>query len=179
MIKRKICLLGAFAVGKTSLMRRFVHGVFDERYLTTLGVKIDTKTVDLEHETVKLVIWDIEGADPADHELLLVNSRMRAYLQGTDGALLVADGTRPSTIDIAREVYEWFTGEYPGVPVALLLNKSDLVDQWQVEKGCLEGFSGILQCFTTSALSGENVERTFFYLAEALNKEIAPADGSY
>ena len=178
MINRKISLLGGFAVGKTSLMRRFVHGVFDERYITTLGVKIDTKTVDLENGTVKLIIWDIEGADPADEEILLVNSRMRAYLQGTDGALLVADGTRPSTIEIARQVHEWFTVEYPGVPVALLLNKSDLVDQWQVEDGCLEGFEGILQCFTTSALSGENVERTFFHLAKALNKDIAPADGS-
>ena len=63
MITRKVCLLGAFAVGKTSLMRRFVHGVFDERYLTTLGVKIDTKTVELDGKAVKLVIWDIEGAE--------------------------------------------------------------------------------------------------------------------
>ncbi len=161
-------MLGAFAVGKTSLMRRFVHGVFDERYITTLGVKIDTKAVEVDSEAVKLVIWDIEGADPADEEIQLVNSRIKSYLQGTDGVLLVADGTRPSTIEVARNIHEWFVVEHPGVPVALLLNKSDLTEQWQVDKHCLEGFDGLLQCFTTSALSGENVERTFFYLAEAL-----------
>jgi GTPase SAR1 family protein len=149
-------------------MRRFVHGVFDERYITTLGVKIDTKTVEVDSEAVKLVLWDIEGADPADQEIQLVNSRIESYLQGTDGVLLVADGTRPSTIEVARSIHEWFVVEHPGVPVALLLNKSDLTEQWQVDKRCLEGFDGLSQCFTTSALSGENVERTFFYLAEAL-----------
>ena len=161
-------MLGAFAAGKTSLMRRFVHGVFDERYITTLGVKIDTRMVEVDTEAVKLIIWDIEGADPADEEIQLANSRIKSYLQGTDGVLLVADGTRPSTIEVARSIHEWFAGEYPGVPVALLLNKSDLTEQWRVDKNCLEGFDGLSQCFTTSALSGENVERTFIYLAEAL-----------
>lgn len=175
MINRKVCLLGAFAVGKTSLLRRFVHGVFDERYLTTLGVKIDTKTVKIDEEEVKLIIWDIEGADPADHETLLINSRMRAYLQGTDGVLLVADGTRSSTIEVARQVYQECATEYPGVPVTLLLNKADLTDQWQAGQGCPEGFEGLTQCFTTSALSGDNVERTFFFLAEALMKDCEPA----
>lgn len=177
MISRKLCLLGAFAVGKTSLMRRFVKGVFDERYITTLGVKIDTKTVELENQTAKLVIWDIEGADPADRENQLISSRMKAYLAGTDGLLLVADGTRPVTIDTARAIYRWFTAEFPSVPAALLLNKSDLVEEWAAGEGCLDGFDGLLQCFTTSALSGENVERTFLYLAEALTKDENRADG--
>ncbi len=168
MINRKLCLLGAFAVGKTSLMRRFVQGVFDERYTTTLGVKIDTKTVELGKQTTKLVIWDIEGADPADQEMQLISSRMKAYLAGTDGVLLVADGTRPATIDVTRHIYKWFSSEFPGVPVALLLNKSDLTDQWRMGDDCPEGFEGLLQCFTTSALSGENVEHTFVSLAEAL-----------
>lgn len=178
MISRKICLLGAFAVGKTSLTRRFVHGVFDERYLTTLGVKIDTKTVELDNATAKLVIWDIEGADPADHEVQLVNSRMSAYLQGTDGVLLVADGTRPSTVDVARDIYQWLLAEYPAVPVTLLVNKSDLVDQWQVDQHTLDGFEGLLQNLTTSALSGENVERTFYSLAKVLTKDDEPPDGN-
>ena len=177
MISRKICVLGAFAVGKTSLTRRFVHGVFDERYLTTLGVKIDTKTVKLDTATVKLVIWDIEGADPADHEVQLVNSRMKAYLQGTDGILLVADGTRPSTVDVARDIHQWLLAEYPDVPVTLLVNKSDLADLWQVDHHALDGFDGLLQKFTTSALSGENVELIFFSLAEALAKNDEPPDG--
>jgi len=161
-------LLGAFAAGKTSLMRRFVHGEFDEKYTTTLGVKIDTKVVELDEETVKLIIWDIEGADPADQEIQLVNSRMQAYLQGMDGVLLVADGTRRTTIGIARHIHSWIAREYAGIPVILLLNKSDLTEQWQLDERSLEGFEGLLQCFTTSALSGENVERTFTYLANAI-----------
>ena len=153
-----------------------MHGVFDERYITTLGVKIDTKTIDLDRGKVKLIIWDIEGADPADHEIQLVNSRMKAYLQGTNGVLLVADGTRPSTIEVARDIYQWLATEYPGVPVALLLNKSDLTEQWQGDRFSLDGFEGLLQCFTTSALSGDNVERTFICLAEELIKDVELAD---
>jgi len=168
LITRKLCLLGAFSVGKTSLLRRFVRGVFDERYITTLGVKIDTKTVEQANHTVKLVIWDIEGSDPADPENELISTRMKAYLAGTDGLLLVADGTRILTINTAREIYRWFRREFPAVPVALLLNKSDLVDDWQAGEGFPDGFDGLSQCFTTSALSGENVERTFLYLSDAL-----------
>lgn len=177
MTKRKVCLLGAFAVGKTSLTRRFVQGVFDERYITTLGVKIDTKTIEVDKQSVKLIIWDIEGADPADHETQLVNARMTTYLKRTDGVLLVADGTRPSTIEIAREIHQWLRAEYPVVPVTLLLNKCDLTEQWQGDCLNLDGFEGLLQCFTTSALSGVNVERTFYCLADALITDNESVDG--
>lgn len=170
MISRKICLLGAFAVGKTSLVRRYVHEVFDERYTTTLGVKIDTKTVGLVPEPVKLIIWDMEGADPADKEAELISSRMQAYLRGVDGALLVADGTRLPTVDIARRIHRWFGAAHPGIPVALLLNKADLAEQWKVTDDTLLNWAGPLQSFTASALSGDNVDRTFHYLAEALSK---------
>ena len=172
MISRQICLLGAFAVGKTSLVRRYVHEVFDDRYTTTLGVKIDTKTVALAPDPVKLIIWDMEGADPADKESGLVTSRMKAYLRGVDGALLVADGTRLATVEIARRIHGWFMEAHPGIPVALLLNKSDLAGQWQVDDSVLQGWPGALQSFTTSALSGDNVERTFHYLAKALSDGI-------
>ena len=175
MITRKICLLGAFAVGKTSLVRRFVQGVFDERYLTTLGVKIDTKTVELDGETVKLVVWDIEGTDPGDGGESAARSRMLAYLQGADGVLLVADGTRVSTVDAARDIHCEFTNKHPGIPVLLMLNKSDLADKWQVDPQQLEDFPGLSQSFTTSALSGEQVEDTFVYLAQLLMRK----DGSF
>lgn len=175
MITRKVCLLGAFAVGKTSLVRRFVHGVFDERYLTTLGVKIDTKTVELDGETVKLVVWDVEGTDPGDGGESAARSRMTAYLQGADGVLLVADGTRASTVDAARDILGDFTNQHPGIPVILMLNKSDLVDEWQVDPQQMKEIPGLSQSFTTSALSGENVEATFVSLARLLTKR----DGSF
>ena len=62
MLQKKICLLGAFGVGKTSLTRRFVSSIFSDAYLTTVGVKIDKKTLDVGTTPVSLVIWDIAEA---------------------------------------------------------------------------------------------------------------------
>lgn len=169
MISRKVCLLGAFSVGKTSLLRRFVHEVFDDRYTTTLGVKIETKLVELESGPVKLVVWDMEGAVGEDEHSELVTSRMQAYLKGAHGVLLVADGTRKNTFEIAQRLNNWMQTASPGTPAALLLNKSDLVDQWCVSDSEMEALPATLQCFTTSALSGENVESTFEHLAKVLS----------
>ena len=170
MISRKVCLLGAFSVGKSSLLRRFVHEVFDDRYVTTLGVKIETKLVDLDDEQVKMIIWDMEGADPQGNEGELVTPRMRAYLQGVDGVLIVADGTRLVTVETAVQLADWLRQEHPGVSAALLLNKADLEDQWQVPSQKMTELSESLHCFTTSALSGVNVESTFGYLANVLSE---------
>ena len=167
----KICLVGAFSVGKSSLVRRFVHEVFDERYITTLGVKIETREVALDSSTVKLVIWDMEGADSSDNEAELVTSRMQAYLRGVSGVLLVADGTRPVTVDTARRLHRWLQQERPGVPVVMLLNKSDLQDSWQLGEEQLQELSATMTCYTTSALSGENVEHTFQQLAQILSEK--------
>lgn len=168
MITRKVCLLGAFAVGKTSLVRRFVEGVFDERYISTLGVKIDTKTVETEAGAVKLIVWDMEGADPTDPSAALVNDRMGAYLQGADGVLLVFDGTRPATAETAAQLTEWLHDAHPGIPVVVLANKFDLCEQWQIDDRALNDWPQPVQTFTTSALSGANVETAFSHLARHL-----------
>ena len=63
MIQKKICLLGASSVGKTSLVKQFVEGIFSEKYLTTIGVKIDKKTLSIANEQVNLLLWDMEGND--------------------------------------------------------------------------------------------------------------------
>ena len=161
--------MGAFSVGKSSLVRRFVHEVFDDRYITTLGVKIETKQVQLESGPVKMVVWDMEGADGADQDAELVSSRMKAYLQGVNGVMLVADGTRSATVDTARRLHEWLKKELPEVPAVMLLNKFDLQEQWQLSVSETKEIFNTLQCFTTSALSGENVERTFTHLSEVLS----------
>ena len=168
MTKFKVCLMGAFSVGKSSLVRRFVHEVFDDRYITTLGVKIETKQVQLDSGPVKMVVWDMGGADGADQDADLVSSRMKAYLQGVNGVMLVADGTRSATVDTAQRLHEWLKKELPGVPAVMLLNKFDLQEQWQLSVPETKELFNALQCFTTSALSGENVERTFKHLAEVL-----------
>jgi len=87
MIKKKICMVGDFSVGKTSLTQKFVNNVFSEKYLTTIGVKIDT----VEVNETKLIVWDVAGRD----SLSPINA---SYLVGAAGVVLVADGTRPSTV---------------------------------------------------------------------------------
>ena len=92
MIQKKVCMIGASGVGKTSLVAKFVHSIFSEKYLTTVGVKIDKKTVKVGDDDVMLMLWDLAGDD--DFQRL-----QTSYLRGTSGFLLVADGTRrtPST----------------------------------------------------------------------------------
>ncbi|MCP5099231.1 MAG: GTP-binding protein, partial [Chloroflexi bacterium] len=91
-VQKKICLLGDFAVGKTSLIRQYVEGKFDDRYLSTIGVKISRKTLKRDAMTLNLLIWDLAGGDNQ-------NQIQATYLRGAVGALMVCDLTRTETID--------------------------------------------------------------------------------
>lgn len=162
---RKVCLLGSFGVGKTSLVQRFVRNTFSDKYLSTVGVKVDTKLVGLDSgDQIKLVIWDIAGAEDAD--MVPVN-----YLKGMGGYLMVADGTRAPTLRSAvtyRKRIEELFGELPFVG---LLNKHDLREHWEItrdvyaELGLDPG-----DWLHTSACDGENVEQAFLRLARDLLK---------
>ncbi len=61
MLKKKICMLGYFGVGKTSLVSRFVRSMFADRYQTTVGVKIDKKVLSVDGRDVTLMLWDLAG----------------------------------------------------------------------------------------------------------------------
>lgn len=156
-IQAKVCMLGYFGVGKTSLVGRFVKNVYSEKYLTTVGVKVDTKTIEVDHTTVKLVVWDIAG----EAEL---SPATRTYLRGAAGYLVVADGTRKHTLDTAIGVL----GQVQATPsnAVLLLNKADLTDMWEIEESDLEQVP--VQYSRTSAKSGDNVEAAFQSLARAI-----------
>jgi small GTP-binding protein len=161
----KVCMVGAFGVGKTSLVRRFVHQQFDERYHTTLGVKIDTRIVDSIKEPIKLVLWDMEGADPfeADKRPL---ARIRSYMKGAHALILVADGTRPATVKTALGLYHDFCREFQFVPAIMLANKADLTAEWRFDDSVLPD---AISLFQTSALNGQNVEEAFIALGETLS----------
>jgi small GTP-binding protein len=97
--ERKVCMLGAAGVGKTSLVRRLVEGIFSERYHSTIGVKVDRKVVSVGHHQIAMALWDIEG------ETKHRSVRPR-YLRGAAGYLLVADGTNPDTLHVAHDLQQ-------------------------------------------------------------------------
>lgn len=155
----KVVLLGAPAVGKTSLVRRFVHQVFDSEYQSTLGVKVDRKNVEVGEKTVNLLLWDVHG----EAEGVVVTS---SYLQGAHAAILVVDATRPETIDVALGLGNRVRESSPGVDVYAVANKTDLDVNQPVLDAALEaaGFESVL---STSAKTGEGVEDLFVALATA------------
>lgn len=154
MDKKKICMVGHFAVGKTSLTQRFVNNVFSEKYLTTVGVKIDT----IEVDGTKLVIWDVAGRD----SLSPINV---SYLVGAAGYLLVADGTREDTIneiELLKKTVEERIGE---VPFILVINKYDDQDNWIINDKMIEQFENKgWKVLFTSAKDNHNVEEAFSLL---------------
>jgi small GTP-binding protein len=161
-MQKKICLLGGFAVGKTSLVSRFVHSMFSDKYLTTVGVKIEKKGVDVDHQHVDLVIWDIYGEDDFQKVRL-------SYLRGAAGYLLVVDGTRRATLFTALALQASAEQTIGRVPFIMVVNKSDLTNSWEIEDELLE------QCsrrgwpvIRTSAKTGDDVENAFANLARAM-----------
>lgn len=159
MIQKKICMLGAFAVGKTSLVRRFVESIFSEKYHTTIGVKIDRKRVQIDAHDVNLAVWDIYGEDELQKIRL-------SYLRGASGYFLVADGTRRLTLETARALQHRVQAELGRVPFLLVLNKVDLRTEWEIEDSVLEEYTELgWQIVTTSAKTGVGVEDAFLTLA--------------
>ena len=164
MLQKKICMLGSYAVGKTSLVRRYVSSIFSDAYLTSVGVKIDKKQVKVNEEDVTMVLWDIYGED--DFQKLRMS-----YLRGASGYILVADGTRRATLDKAiamRQAAEQALGPSKYI---LAINKSDLADQWEVDADRLKELADHgWNLLRTSAKTGEGVEETFMTLAQAMVK---------
>jgi small GTP-binding protein len=157
-IQKKICLLGAFGVGKTSLVSQFVHTLFSDKYLTTLGVKIEKKSVDLGSQQVDLILWDMHGED--DFQDVNVS-----YLRGAAGYLLVVDGTRRATVQTAISLHEVAERAVGPVPFRLLLNKADLVNDWEIDENILASLGWPV--LRTSAKTGAGVEQAFEDLARA------------
>lgn len=153
-------MVGDFGVGKTSLTRRYVNNIFSDRYLTTVGVKIETKKVDLTAETsVKLVIWDIAGEET-------ITSINRSYMRGMSGYLLVADGTRPGTVATAEYLQSRTEEIFGFLPFSLLLNKADLEEEWAVGDEKLKDLQNRgWRIHRTSAKTGAHVDEAFAWLA--------------
>lgn len=160
----KVCVIGDFAVGKTSLVERCVNNVFSDNYLTTVGVKIDTKLVPLgDSGELKMIIWDVAGTD-------CFGEREFAYLRGCAGLILVADGTRGHTVDTALQLKLEAAARYGEVPIVALINKLDLAVAWEFsdDHEARSKDEGV-QWISCSARTGEGVEESFLKLARALS----------
>jgi small GTP-binding protein len=167
-IARKICLIGDFGVGKTSLISRFVDRQFSDQYLSTVGVKISRKMVDVrtgETQTVlQLLIWDIEGSTK-------FKAIAPSYLQGAKGAIVIADVTRPETIEHLSEHIERFISLNPGSSLVVALNKSDLIDTEQLDvllQNERTSHPNVLSTYPTSAKTGIHVDQLFQTLSQSL-----------
>ncbi len=158
---RKIAMLGMWGVGKTSLVRRYVHSIFDESYHSTIGVKVDKKIVEQDGREITLVLWDIAGAE--DDRAVPLH-----YLGGASGYLLVLDGTRRESLTVAQDLVKGIEAGMGRLPFVPVINKSDL--DWELaEDEVAEAFAQH-ECvpLVSSAKTGENVERAFLQLASRL-----------
>ncbi len=158
---KKLILLGNFGVGKSSLVKRFVHSMFSEEYLTTIGVKIDKKVVQINGQDLRLIIWDIAGESsqakiPASYKL------------GAHGIIYVIDILRPSTYDNIESEIAGLNQLLPGVPILKIANKIDLVKESELQKIlAVLPFKDFHVC---SAKTGKNVEMAFMNIAQMLAK---------
>jgi small GTP-binding protein len=173
MIQKKICLLGASAVGKTSLVKQYVEGIFSEKYLTSIGVKIDKKQIEItkqdavKHETVnttvQFMIWDIEGIDR-------YSGFHAKYLRGASAFIIVTDQTRSQSLVEGLDILKMIK-EVTDIPGILAINKSDLPASWHWSETELKEIKqNFSQSFNTSAKSGDGVEAMFSHLAHVLTE---------
>ena len=174
--KTKICLVGESGVGKTSLIKKYVLDIFDDKYITTIGTKVSKKSqtfqLDSGNADMDMMIWDIMG-QPSFRSLL-----QDAYFYGAHGIIAVCDATRLETLE---NIHGWIdsTKEVIGtVPIVFLANKSDLVDQIMVTQVEMDRELARydMPSMATSAKNGNNVEAAFDELGKMILAKMIEED---
>lgn len=165
-MKAKVCLVGEPAVGKTSLIRRFVLDVFDDSYIATMGAKVLKKDVGVLDDTygnllVNLVIWDIMG-DKTFRDLF-----KEAFFQGAQGLLAVCDVTRKGTLTGLTNWIDEVSKVAGDIPIQIIANKTDLTTNMEIDEDEIRSYSDSINSryIMTSAKTGENVEPAFDAMA--------------
>jgi small GTP-binding protein len=163
--KAKVCLIGATAVGKSSLVARYMKSIFSEQYRTTIGVRIESRVVERATGPFELIVWDLSGEDEFQNV-------QASYLRGAWGYLLVVDGTRRETVDVAAALEARVRATIGPVPFVVILNKTDLVAQWELTSAEVDRMRdrGWL-LVEASAKTGLGVERAFDLLVDAMLRE--------
>lgn len=158
-VSKKVSILGDFAVGKTSLVRRYVLNEFSDSYQATLGVNIYKYQTQLNHlgsETdLNLILWDVEGFESS-------SGVIENYVRGSAGGFIVGDATRPDVVDSLQRHAAFFQSLQPGRPLVFAFNKIDLLEEQlsaEVYQPLGEQFGAPV--FQTSAATGETVKEAF------------------
>ena len=170
----KVILIGGAAVGKTSLLHRFVEDKFSFRYKLTIGADFLSKIIEgypKQDSTCKLQIWDIGGQDR--YKFLRAS-----FFEGANGALVVFDISRWHTF---KELNDWISDlrDFAGkeTPFILIGNKLDLIEDigGEYDKDSAENLAKRenSEFFSTSAKTGENVEDAFLILTHKMLKNVS------
>jgi small GTP-binding protein len=171
-IKKKICMVGAFGVGKTSLVSRFVHSIFSEKYQTTVGVKIDKKVMQHPAGEITLVLWDLAGEDA-------LTTVRPAHLKGAAGYILVMDGLRRNTLGVAIDLHDRVSQAVGDVPFICVVNKADVRESWEIQQPDLDNLvSRGWTVVETSAKTGTAVEGVFRTLTDTMVQELHVDDSA-
>ena len=159
MISKKIILTGSFGVGKTSLFNRFIYQQFSDKYLTTIGVKVNNKTIKIDDETISMMVWDVAGEVSQDKV-------PASYFLGASGIIYVMDFSRPLTFVNLESDIQFLRDLLPNSTIIIVANKKDLVSEEQLEtirQELARPFD-----YSTSAKTGENVEELFIEMGKRL-----------
>jgi len=170
----KLVLLGESAVGKSSLVLRFVKGQFHEYQESTIGAAFLTQTVCLDDTTVKFEIWDTAGQER-------YHSLAPMYYRGAQAAIVVYDITNPDTFERAKNwVKELQRQARSDIVIALSGNKSDLANRRMVEYEEASGYAeeNSLLFMETSAKNANNVNEIFLEIARKLPRDNGNAEGA-
>lgn len=159
MISKKIILTGSFGVGKTSLFNRFIYQQFSDKYLTTIGVKVNNKTIKIDDESISMMVWDVAGEVSQDKVPV-------SYFLGASGIIYVMDLSRPLTFVNLESDIQFLRDLLPNGTIIIVANKKDLVTEEQLEtirQELARPFD-----YSTSAKTGENVEELFIEMGKRL-----------
>jgi small GTP-binding protein len=157
MVSKKVVITGHFGVGKTSLFNRFISNTFSEKYLTTIGVRVDKKMVEIDGQEVSLILWDLAGEVSQDKV-------PRSYFMGASAVIYVFDLSRPATYTRLTDDLLYIQSVLPDALLRKVGNKKDLVGDDTLEKVRGETQPDLF----TSARTGENVEELFMGIARTL-----------
>lgn len=159
MISRKVILTGSFGVGKTSLFNRFIYNAFDDKYLTTIGVKVNKKEMVVDDKDVSILLWDIAGEISQDKVPI-------SYFLGSTGILYVFDLTRPSTYKNIDSDLKYLREIVPDAVIKVVANKKDMLEDNQIED--IKKQIKVKWDVITSAKTGENVEELLLQLTKEI-----------